>query len=426
MNPGYAGRTELPDNLKVLFRPVSMMVPDYTLIAEIMLFAEGFSEAKRLSGKMTKLYKLSSEQLSKQDHYDFGMRAVKSVLNMAGALKRKFPHYTEDVVLLRAMQDANVPKFLKEDLVLFNAIVQDLFPGIEVSPPDYGELEEAIIHCIEEDKLQPEPDFVKKVIQLFETFGVRFGVMIVGLATAGKSTCFKILAQAMTYLRKVKKSKTQQYQIVEYKILNPKAISMGELYGEYNEFTQDWKDGLASSIMRGYADREDRNNRWVVFDGPVDALWIENMNTVLDDNMMLCLANGERIKLKTDMRMLFEVQDLAQASPATVSRCGMVYMNIEAVGWRPYMRTWLETTYAEWNPDVVHHILALFEHHVEPGLNIIRKSLKEPIPTTNMNVVISLCSLFHALTQEDTCPRLKDEPNQLNKFIDKLFLFCYI
>ena len=124
--------------------------------------------------------------------------------------------------------------------------------------------------------------------------------------------------------------------------MNPKSITMGELYGETNEFTQEWQDGLASQIMRECAMNETSDQKWCVFDGPVDAHWIENMNTVLDDNMMLCLANGQRIKLRPEMRMLFEVQDLAVASPATVSRCGMVYLTEDDLSWKAYIHCWLE------------------------------------------------------------------------------------
>ncbi len=102
----------MPDTIKVLFRPVSMMIPDYALIAEMMLYAEGFENAQLLSKKMVKMYKLASEQLSQQDHYDFGMRAVKSVLVMAGSLKRAEPGLTEDITLIRALRDSNV-RFLR-------------------------------------------------------------------------------------------------------------------------------------------------------------------------------------------------------------------------------------------------------------------------------------------------------------------------
>jgi hypothetical protein len=98
------------------------------LIAEVILYSEGFESSKNLAKKMVQMYKLCSEQLSQQDHYDFGMRAVKSVLVMAGALKRQNPDKNEDVVLIRALRDSNLPKFLKQDASLFQVSSTDPHP----------------------------------------------------------------------------------------------------------------------------------------------------------------------------------------------------------------------------------------------------------------------------------------------------------
>jgi len=133
MNPGYAGRTELPENLKALFRSCAMVVPDIVLICENMLMSEGFVEAKILAKKFTTLYFLCRDLLSKASHYDWGLRAIKSVLVVAGAFKRAEPGQLELAILLRALRDFNTPKIVAEDWDIFFGLLGDLFPGIEVA-----------------------------------------------------------------------------------------------------------------------------------------------------------------------------------------------------------------------------------------------------------------------------------------------------
>lgn len=419
MNPGYAGRTELPDNLKALFRPVAMMVPDYGLIAQIILFSEGFQTATALSTKMVQLYKLSSEQLSKQDHYDFGMRAVKSVLVMAGALKRKSPDLSEDVVLIRAMRDSNVPKFLEHDLPLFRGIISDLFPGVEVPFVDYGLLQTQIEKELEKRNLQKEAPFITKVIQFHETTIVRHGVMLVGQTTTGKSTNSDILAAALTEMNAAGDTGTGVEKIEQYR-LNPKAVSMGELYGYINPVSYEWTEGLVALLVRVACEDTNPSRKWIIFDGPVDALWIENMNTVLDDNKVLCLANGERIKLATTIAMIFEVEDLSVASPATVSRCGMVYMELCHVGWRAHIQTWKQTEGQEILPDYMDFTTEIMTDKFEGFLAFVKHKCVQKINSIENNMVGSCMNLFKALVQQSD---MKDFDEEATKDLISKYLF---
>jgi dynein heavy chain len=375
MNPGYAGRTELPDNLKALFRPVAMMVPNYALIAEISLYSFGYARARYLSTKMVATFTLSSEQLSSQDHYDYGMRAVKTTISQAGILKRQFPDMDEDVLVLRALCDVNIPKFLKDDLPLFEGIIADLFPGIKKPKSDFGALLASIQVSCTEMGLQPVPQFITKVIQLYETTIVRHGLMVVGPTGAGKTNNWRCLQKAMSKLEDV-----PGWTRTVSTCLNPKSITMGQLYGQNDEATKEWADGILAYALRAYMPPQDNTDwkKWIVFDGPVDAIWIENMNTVLDDNKKLCLTSGEIIALLPTMTMMFEVSDLSVASPATVSRCGMVYMDPDALGLSPPSRSWLESL----PPNLVplrKTLQVLIDQALQPALSFMRKYCAEPV-----------------------------------------------
>ncbi|KAE9255217.1 Dynein-1-beta heavy chain, flagellar inner arm I1 complex [Phytophthora fragariae] len=419
MNPGYAGRTELPDNLKALMRPCAMMVPDLALIAEVMLQAEGFRDAKVLAKKTTTLYGLMIQQLSKQDHYDFGLRSLKAVLNMAGTLKREDPNLQEENILLRALRDMNMPKFIREDAVLFRLLLGDLFPSIELPVTDYGKLQGNIEQALLEHKLQVHPVIVFKTIQLYESQVTRHCNMIVGQTMAGKTTIWKTLMAAKTSLAK---EGVPGYMPVRVQVLNPKSISLNEIYGVYDLSTFEWIDGILSAIFRNLAADEKVEEKWIMLDGPVDTLWIESMNSVMDDNKVLTLINGDRISMSPSMALMFEVQDLAVASPATVSRAGMVYMDVEDLGWRPFIQTWLATTiHVQEERDVLQ---ALFEKYMEKVLRFKTSEVTELIPVTSFNSVKSFCNLYNALATTENGVDLATCGDKFAVAVEKWFLFC--
>lgn len=429
MNPGYAGRSALPDSLQALFRPVAMMVPDYALIGEIMFFAYGFEYAKECGAKMVTTFKLCSEQLSSQPHYDYGMRAVKTVITAAGNLKRAEPDADEMVLLLRALQDVNIPKFLEMDLPLFEGIISDLFPGKKRPDLDYGALMRTMKEEICNFGLQPIKFFITKVIQLYEMIIVRHGLMLVGPTGGGKSRNLHVLEETLGSLKNQGISGFA-YEKVRIYQLNPKSITMGQMYGEFDPNTMEWRDGIMSTMYRGATvDTPDR--KWIVFDGPVDAIWIENMNTVLDDNKKLCLNSGEMLKMSNEMTMMFEVEDLVVASPATVSRVGIIYMEPKGLGLDVLMQSWLDRM-PPCTPVVVKSKLTYyFDLYMQPSINFLRTHLKELVPTVDNNLAESLMRILDCFLEPYEIVEGRAPPTDLMiadlvTCIEPLFIFALV
>jgi len=329
MNPGYKSRRELPENLKALLRPIYMILPNSEIIAEVLLISQGFDKARQLSQKIASFYLLCENQLSNQKHYDFGLRSLKFLLMGLGNSRKSLANINEEILIIQALRKANSGKLTSEDSSLFEKLLTDIFPENALFTDKFFDENEAKFKgSCEELGFQINPNIIGKVLNLHQNLPFRTGLILLGVAKTGKTTALRILSHS--------------YEISLIS-LNPKTVALNELFGVVMK-NGEWKEGLASFLIKenNLLSNEKKDKGWIIFDGPIESLWIENLNSVLDDNKTLCLANSERIKLTENMRFFFETDDLQNSSPATISRCGVVFFEEIKEIWLWIFETWIE------------------------------------------------------------------------------------
>ncbi|KAF4663535.1 Cytoplasmic dynein 2 heavy chain 1 [Perkinsus olseni] len=353
---------------------IAMSVPDNELIAEVILFSEGFRSAKLLSGRIVSLFLLSSQLLSAEQHYDWGLRALKSVLMLAGQLLQRegaaLGNEQESKILVMAARLSILAKLSKEDTTRFASLLEDIFPGVEAAEVDHGAIEVCVEDTLRENQMCVEEMQVSKISQLHEACKQRIGVSIVGPSGSGKTVIWRSLAGGLMRLGKSTSVHT----------INPKSMSKQHLLGRLNADTREWTDGVLTAASRKVSKEPLETVCWIVCDGDVDPEWIESLNSVLDDNRLLTLPNGERIRFLDNVNFIFETDTLAYASPATVSRLGMVYLPEGGVRVEAVVERWLKqrgekigvsaTAFLEWCESIFYRCLEWVKEHVSLGSDL--------------------------------------------------------
>ncbi|KAG9389706.1 Dynein heavy chain N-terminal region 2 [Carpediemonas membranifera] len=313
MNPGYAGRQELPENLKALFRPVSMILPNAKFIGEVLLHCAGFVASEQLAVQLTRFLDSTKARLSHAPQYDYSLRTLKATVAEASLHRWKAQGTIREAELLAAaVKKVITPRLEDIDRSVFHLTLHDVFGDVHYT--DESDITEGLCDAASSLGLSAPKPFVDKAAQILSSVKARTGTILIGPPASGKSAAIAVLQEYC------KTTGPEESPLTSTTVF-PRAMLPHQLFGKLDT-AGEWQDGIVPRIARSRMGRQ--GEHWIVMDGPLDSDWVENLNSVLDDTHVLTLASGESIVIPRQMKFIFETISLASTSPATVSRCAIV------------------------------------------------------------------------------------------------------
>ncbi|XP_064546805.1 cytoplasmic dynein 2 heavy chain 1 [Drosophila montana] len=318
-----------------------MQQPEPGEIARVMLFVEGFVAAADIAERIVELFDLCGKMLSAQRHYDWGLRELKTVLlvcgeglraQLAGMAATPVNEHSdasnspsaigndEMRIAVHCLRSSTMSKLAQQDVECFAMLLLNVFPEIGASEAPLTPLHRALTAAFAPLGLCANDRQIEKALQLHEQLQKRMGVVLVGPPGCGKSSILSLLRQALTAT-----SGTQ----LRVHTISPKSMSRVQLLGRLDTDTRQWLDGVLTHTAVLVNQEPSHVRSWIVCDGSIDPEWIEALNSVLDDNKLLTLPSGWRIQFGNNVNFIFETDDVRHASPATISRMGIVNMSYD-------------------------------------------------------------------------------------------------
>ncbi|XP_071801693.1 uncharacterized protein [Asterias amurensis] len=493
----------IPIDIKLLFRTVAVVMPDFSTILKARCAAYGFRSPRMLADRLKMVAQQCKEQLSSDGHQVFNMKNMISVLLHAvgtwrdvegskeyhqlfsiGGLSSAVHHAhlgrkltkeermelsrassqgsivqpgsampsaamlktvekqprkigapnpmtpaarAEHAVVAQALHHVIGPRLKPDALYIFNSVVKDMFTAMGSPPTPQSSrarrnrlnVEHMVVEKAQENGFMPHTNWVNKVMQLYSVSLVNHGIIVAGGPGSGKSSAIQMLVEALSAIAPAQsrqsRSSVSSITAISHKLqrINPLVVDDLSLMFGYLNQNHDWIDGVFTNVWR----KANRNvsTTWLCLDGPLTPSWADNFNSVLDNDKVLHLHNGDRLFISDNVKLVFETSDLNTASPATVTRAGIVYMDKDVLGWRPIAQAWMENR----NQQEVHCLQKAFNKTMDAVVNFVLYETRPLVQVCEVGLFKMCLGLLTAMLNEHV-----EIGGELH--IERLFLFCLI